>query len=1500
MPLFPKAQALLGKISPKRTLHWQVAFTLLAFAAMVIISYFIMSATIRGHLARNSEAMLDLAMVKIEAELRGPETTLRAFAETVRQRILQGGAAAYRIRALLPTFESHLSYHSKGGTTPVYLFGIFYTLGPRPVFMHSNNWQPPAGYDPPNRPWHQAAMLGGGLPARSRMYLDISSNQYVFAIAQSILDESGRLLAVVCLQVPFSLLGEIVMDTAKEQGGHGMILGHNLKVLAHPNPDFVGLNVPHPALTFSIFHNNFLKGEDIFERPMTSHAGEASLAFFRKTPDGWYYGAVVPSAPYYESITNLWSFLIALGVAAAAFLIYMLARTDAKKNRATALTCALNKMSEIFLTPSGGAVEDTLSAGGRLLADLADLDRFSLFRNHQADGVLHMSQIYRWDKASGGTTKPDEAYINIAYANTVPTWEHLFQERKTVNGPVNQMPEREEATLTKGGVVTAFAAPIYINGGFWGFALFEDRLKKRVFAEDLAETMRSAAFLFANAVTRAELEARLASERDFTQNLLDAAPIGLNIWDENFNIISCNDAVQNIFGCTKQYYMDNFYEFSPEYQPDGTKSASKAKELLTWGRIGETFVTEWEHRSASGEPIPCEATHTVLTYNNKQVAAVYLYDLRNLKKMEKAVLAAGQMQVLIDAVPLSCTLLDKDANVLTCNKSAVDFFGLAGKEDIQRMFTDLMPEYQPDGGVSKQVAAEALKKAYDEGQVFVADWTHRSLGGELLPCEVTLVRVEYGGDRVIAGYARDLRAFREAREANERAQIMFDTAPFASCLFDKDSKVVDCNQEVVNMFGIPDKEFFQANFFSRLFPKYQPDGAFSAEVSAENGRLGFEKGYHRFECLHQKLNGEPLPREVIMVRVKHRGENVLAGHFRDLTEQKALLQMAKQQAEGEAANRAKSSFLATMSHEMRTPMNTILGVTEIQLQNESLAPETKHALQMIYSSGYSLLAIINDLLDLSKIEAGKVEMMNDRYETASLINDTINISAARLGSKPIEFKLQVDEGLPLELIGDALRIKQILNNLLSNAFKYTDQGEVELSFHAATTGGEGDNNAPTVMLILTVRDTGQGMTPEQVRDLFDAYSRFNQKANRFVEGTGLGMNIVRHLVDNMGGDISVDSAPGQGTKVTVRLPQGYVGPQRLGRKLAENLMSFRLTRTTKTTKAQISREHMPYGRVLVVDDMETNLYVARGFLLPYGLSIDTALSGPEALAKIEAGHVYDIIFMDHMMPVMDGLEVVKAIRGQGYARPIVALTANAVAGQAEMFLANGFDGFISKPIDIREMNVALNRFVRDRQTPETVAAARAAYGGHAAAGGAPPRTDYELGKIFTKDAEKAAAVLETYEARGSYATDDLKMYVINVHALKSALANVGEAELSALARELEKAGRDRGTAFLSGKTPVFLGRLRAVMDKLRPPEAGEYGEGDVSGEDMAYWRKMLSAIKGACAEYNTNAAKDALTELRRKPWPGAYAKRLDAIAEHLLQSDFEEAAAVCEAGLAEG
>ncbi|MDR0238787.1 MAG: response regulator, partial [Deltaproteobacteria bacterium] len=541
------------------------------------------------------------------------------------------------------------------------------------------------------------------------------------------------------------------------------------------------------------------------------------------------------------------------------------------------------------------------------------------------------------------------------------------------------------------------------------------------------------------------------------------------------------------------------------------------------------------------------------------------------------------------------------------------------------------------------------------------------------------------------------------------------------------------------------------------------------------------------------------------------------------------------------------------------------------------------------------LGIINDLLDLSKIESGKMELLPAKYEIASLINDAVQLNMALIGDKPIEFNLQVDENMPSEFFGDELRIKQILNNLLSNAVKYTQAGEVVLSI-SAEYGSE--DAYPDVTLVCRVSDTGPGMTAEQVGRLFDEYSRFDQKANRMIEGIGLGMHITRQLVHMMNGEIFVESAPGKGSIFTARLPQGRAGAGKLGRDLAENLRQCKAN-MLHMNMPSIAREPMPYGSVLIVDDLETNLYVCRGLMKPYDLSVDTALSGFAAIDKIRNGKEYDIVFMDHMMPGMDGMEATKILRGLGYARPIVALTANAVAGQAAIFLENGFDDFLAKPIDLRQLNALLNRLIRDKQPLEAIEAARRRKESAPHAGEIAPQAsvDLQLASIFIHDAEKALMTLEAIHTNQYRRDDDFRMFVITVHAMKSALANIGEVEMAAAAASLEQAGRERDTAVMVAETRPFLDALRAVIEKIASKEEDEGSE--TADEDTAYLHEKLSSIQAACAAYDIEIADDALAELRQKAWSRQTRKQLDAIAWHLLNSEFEDAAKCCRTVLLE-
>ncbi|MCL2443433.1 MAG: ATP-binding protein [Treponema sp.] len=579
------------------------------------------------------------------------------------------------------------------------------------------------------------------------------------------------------------------------------------------------------------------------------------------------------------------------------------------------------------------------------------------------------------------------------------------------------------------------------------------------------------------------------------------------------------------------------------------------------------------------------------------------------------------------------------------------------------------------------------------------------------------------------------------------------------------------------------------------------------------------------------------------------------------------------------ANQTKSTFLANMSHEIRTPMNAILGVTEILIQYEQLPSEIEEGLNKIYNSCDLLLGIINDILDISKIEAGKMDIMPAQYKIASLINDSVHLNMMRIESKPIEFELLIDENIPAKLIGDELRIKQILNNLLSNAFKYTDSGKVTLSV-ASVSGKEG------IILTLGVRDTGHGMTKEQLGKMFEKYSRFNQNKNVTVEGTGLGLSIAKRLINLMNGDFHVESEPGVGTFFTVQLPQGTVDTEILGKDVAASLQQFRMTYLSQRKRGPVSRDPMPYGSVLIVDDVETNLYVAMGLMKLYKLKIDTAMSGQEAIDIIKEGNVYDIIFMDHMMPEMDGIETTNNLRNLEYKNPIVALTANAVAGQADMFLQNGFDDFISKPIDIRQLNNVLNKHVRDKQPPEVIEEARRQ---NASRSGAETKNnntrthlvDTLLLESFIRDAKKTIVWLE--EHHHLIDNDEvLQKFIVFIHGIKSSLSNIGEYKLSDLAYKLEKSGREHDIEHINAFALEFINKLQVLLEKLESRRDEHHAEED--DEDIC---DKLMFIQEKAADYDRKSVLDIIAEIKK--CSKETREVLNRIMGYVTHSEFEDA-----------
>jgi signal transduction histidine kinase/ActR/RegA family two-component response regulator len=525
---------------------------------------------------------------------------------------------------------------------------------------------------------------------------------------------------------------------------------------------------------------------------------------------------------------------------------------------------------------------------------------------------------------------------------------------------------------------------------------------------------------------------------------------------------------------------------------------------------------------------------------------------------------------------------------------------------------------------------------------------------------------------LLGGYSVSaLHGFRKTGQTFDK--ILYNSSNLIVVINDE-ARVEYISKSLVRLLGIAKRDHALGLPFIDLFPSVRLKLLFSKFLRYEGA---FE------ETIDVEAEGKL---RWFILRSVPLGESKVARLFECVD----ITSLVESRQAAEAATRTKSEFLAAMSHEIRTPLNAIIGIAQIQLQKENLPDEYATALEKINVSGDSLLNIINDILDLSKIETGRMELYPGEYDVAKLINDAVQLNIVRIGSNPIEFTLDIDENLPSKLYGDELRLKQVLNNLLSNAIKYTKEGQVKLSVSHVSVGGD-------VILRFVIRDTGQGMKKEDREKLFSQYRRFNADVNRATEGTGLGLSITKRLIAMMEGTIAVESEYGKGSMFIVTAKQRAVECPPIGAEVADKLRNFTFTNDWQAVALEIKKEPMPYGSVLVVDDVDTNLYVAKGLLSPYKLKIETAESGFEAIEQIENGNVYDIIFMDHMMPKMDGIEATQILRERGYKGTIVALTANALVGSDKMFAQHGFDGFISKPIDIRRLNEVLNQFIRDRR-----------------------------------------------------------------------------------------------------------------------------------------------------------------------------------------------------------
>ena len=1292
------------------------------------------------------------------------------------------------------------------------------------------------------------------------------------------------------------------------------------------------------------------------------------------------------------------------------------------------LLSALNEAAAILLVAEEDTFAISLAKSMEIINVDIDVDRVYIWKNETINDELYYVNCYEWLRNKSPSGLLVHPTLKYRY-NTEPGWkEDRFRRDECINGPLYSLSPGEREMLGPYGIKSILVVPVFLRGQLWGFVSYDDCHSERTFTEEEVDALRSASLMMVSIVNRIEQITQINEIHERTKLMLDSQPLCAVLFDRNAGVIDCNGEVAKLFRVKdKEEFKAKFlHNLSPEFQPDGQRSVEKAVMSIAKALEDGKFVFEWQHLTLDGAIKPCEVILVRVVYEGEYIVAGFMRDLSEEKRMMDEIeerdlllhtvnraadiLLAATEETFEDSLQKGISLLAKvievDGVVIWRNETrngslhyALHYKWLTSsganqslnKKDLAFPYGETVRTLSKGEYVNVPLSGlppvtwKFLEPYNVKSVLLIPLFLDNRFWGfiSFFDCRSEKmfrhdeVDILHSAGLMIIDAIKRLEHSVEARQADERAKLMLNATPLGCSLWDEHENCIDCNEEVLRMYALRDKQEFMKRFYE-LSPEIQPDGQSSLEKGVKNFRKAFSEGRCTFDWMHYLPDGTPMPTEITLIRLKYGDKHVVASYVRDLREYKRLIkneeearllmnkftailenvdamifvadldyniifmnqnleqtfgskrdrcigqkcykvlrnfdepcatcqlpgllpdkeslptdleeyrwdetlkmwteskvsiirwvddslvhfhslidrskekefedELRKAMEASVAASASKTAFLANMSHEIRTPMNSIVGFAELAIDGDS-SKKTKDYLGKIIESAKWLLHLINDILDISKIESGKMELENVPFDLYSIFMSCQSAILPSAKERGIDLFITTEPLSGKMLLGDPVRLYQALMNLLSNAVKFTSAGSVSL---LSAVKNFTDDSA---VIYFEVKDTGIGMTPEQIERIFDPFMQGDVSITRNFGGTGLGLAITRNITEMMGGRLAVESTAGVGSKFSFELPFNTVEARN-----GEPGNEYHKLVTKPTFD----------GLILLCEDNRMNQEVICEHLGRVGLKTLIAENGKIGVQmvqdRIQKGQEpFDLIFMDMHMPVMDGLAATLKIISMGIKTPIIAMTANVMTHDLQLYKKNGISDCIGKPFTTQELWHCLLKYLEP------------------------------LGSIVEDEAEQALknekllkklqSNFVTFnhgkfdEITGAIGKKDIQLAHRLAHSLKSNAGMIGRIRLQRAAERVEtllKKGEIDGLEVLMS---ILETELKLVLEELNSlqNEPAAAGEPPDTGQVLVLFEQlqpMLENINPACA--------DLLDDIR--VIPGA-----DELARQIEEYDFENA-----------